>query len=55
MNWSEECKAKAMYLTKEKRQEFMGYIHKGITLGESRERAGIDFDTAKVKASKETF
>lgn len=46
MNWIEECRGKAIALTKEKRQEFLDYIWKGLNLGDAYKKANITFDEA---------
>ena len=46
MGYKYQCKKEAKELTKEKRQEYLDYIHDRLTIGEARIKAGITFNQA---------
>lgn len=46
IRWDEECKQKAMELTKEKRQEFLDLMWNGKTIKEAYTICKISFDEA---------
>ena len=45
-DWLGKIKLDAENLSIEKRQEFLDYLHEGMTIGEAYTKAGITFDEA---------
>lgn len=46
MSWLDECDAEAKALTREKRQEFLDLIRRGMTIGAASQEAGVTFNAA---------
>lgn len=46
MTWLDDCHKAAMELTRDKRQEFLNMIRRGLTLGEACRACNVTFDAA---------